>query len=514
MSKHLQEHYGKSPPPAQLSVIMDLCDHQLDILDSEKSTCLVCGGSFSLPALQEHLAAHMEEIALFILPNTDEEEETGASKASVQVAKLNSQGKNSVAESEVSSLGFSVAGSYGQSPADFTKLLTNEEAGYPSKVSSWRKADEAVEMSSAHSSKLVPEDFTVGWICATSTEYTAALAFFDERYAEHPDLPNNDNNSYAFGKIGKHNVVVPFPPVGEYGMVSASRVAQSIVYSFPNLRIALMVGIAGGAPRRSHDIRLGDVVVSAPPGGGSGVYFYDYGKTIQGKEYEPTGVLDQPPPPFLLATSKVVAQHDLHGSQIEESITEALEKRPRLRMKYQRPDPASDRLYRPDYIHQDTAKSCELACGNNPLQLVPRPRRYNAKNTVWIHYGLVASADRLMKDARMRDRFAERTDVLCFEMEASGLMNHFPCLVIRGISDYADSHKNDEWQGYAAMTAAAYTKDLLYQIEPEQIQQERPLAPSAIDLLQMQEESHSTVNSGDNSNYWQLPDIGLDLNQT
>ncbi|KAF3798540.1 hypothetical protein GCG54_00015244 [Colletotrichum gloeosporioides] len=52
-------------------------------------------------------------------------------------------------------------------------------------------------------------------------------------------------------------------------------------------------------------------------------------------------------------------------------------------------------------------------------------------------------------------------DVLCFEMEAAGLMTEFPCIVIRGISDYADSHKNDDWQYYAAATAAACTKELL-----------------------------------------------------
>ncbi|OJJ79090.1 uncharacterized protein ASPGLDRAFT_1070745 [Aspergillus glaucus CBS 516.65] len=79
-----------------------------------------------------------------------------------------------------------------------------------------------------------------------------------------------------------------------------------------------------------------------------------------------------------------------------------------------------------------------------------------------IHYDLIASANQLMKDASIRDRLAAEKDVLCFEMEAAGLMNHFPCLVICGICDYSDSHKNKDWQGYAAMTAAAYARDLLY----------------------------------------------------
>jgi nucleoside phosphorylase len=72
-----------------------------------------------------------------------------------------------------------------------------------------------------------------------------------------------------------------------------------------------------------------------------------------------------------------------------------------------------------------------------------------------IHYGLIASGNQLMKDARIRDKLAADKGVLCFDMEAAGLMNHFPCLVIRGICDYSDSHKNEEWQGFSAMMAAA-----------------------------------------------------------
>ncbi|UKZ69090.1 uncharacterized protein TrAtP1_010103 [Trichoderma atroviride] len=75
-----------------------------------------------------------------------------------------------------------------------------------------------------------------------------------------------------------------------------------------------------------------------------------------------------------------------------------------------------------------------------------------------------------MKDAVVRDTLGMKKNVLCFEMEAAGLMNHFPCLVIRGICDYADTHKNKEWQGYAAMTAAAYTKDLLCLIHPNRVE--------------------------------------------
>jgi nucleoside phosphorylase len=78
-----------------------------------------------------------------------------------------------------------------------------------------------------------------------------------------------------------------------------------------------------------------------------------------------------------------------------------------------------------------------------------------------IHYGLIASGNQVIKDAVMRDSIAEDIPVLCFEMEAAGLMDQLQCLVIRGICDYCDSHKHKGWQGYAALAAAAYAKALL-----------------------------------------------------
>ncbi|PMD20206.1 hypothetical protein NA56DRAFT_705018 [Hyaloscypha hepaticicola] len=149
ISTHLRGHYGESISPAQLGVILDLCDHQVDVSNNEKDSCLICGDELSLSALQGHLAAHMEDIALFILPNTDEEEETGGSKASVQAAKLKSKGKTSYTESEASNLGFSATGSNGQTPAEFAKILTREEVGYASKFSSWRTTDEDQKLAPA-----------------------------------------------------------------------------------------------------------------------------------------------------------------------------------------------------------------------------------------------------------------------------------------------------------------------------------------------------------------------------
>ena len=91
-------------------------------------------------------------------------------------------------------------------------------------------------------------------------------------------------------------------------------------------------------------------------------------------------------------------------------------------------------------------------------------------NEITVHYGTIASGNLVMRYGTVRDQVSrDLGGVLCFEMEAAGLMNTFPCLVIRGICDYADSHKNKRWQPYAAVAAAACAKELLSVIPPADV---------------------------------------------
>lgn len=320
-----------------------------------------------------------------------------------------------------------------------------------------------------------PNNYTVGWICAISTEYVAAQAFLDHKHDGPEYVSPNDNNDYTLGRIGKHSVVIAVLPDGEYGTASAASVARDMLHSFPNIRIGLMVGIGGGAPSPKHDIRLGDIVISAPRDGKGGVFQYDFGKTIQGQSFQNTRFLAQPPIVLRAAINGLKTQYESDGHQLEEAIQVALGRKPRLRKKYNRPDTSTDRLYKAEIIHSDEA-CCATAPGNDISKSVVRLARTEDDDNPAIHYGLIASANQLMKDAFVRDRLSKEMDVLCFEMEAAGLMNHFPCLVIRGICDYSDTHKNKEWQGYAAMAAAAYAKDLLNRIAPTRIEAERKLS--------------------------------------
>lgn len=321
-----------------------------------------------------------------------------------------------------------------------------------------------------------PELYTVGWICAVEAELIAAQEFLDEEHDAPDHIPVNDNNSYTLGRIGKHNVVIAILPHWQYGLVSAATVARDMTRSFPNVRIGLMVGIGGGVPSAKHDIRLGDIVVSSPGYGNGGVLQYDYGRTVQDEEFTTTGNLSQPPQ-FILATiATLKAEYKRKGHKIERSIDSILQNNPRLRGEYQRPNIDTDRLYKSSFKHKSgNNQSCVAVCGNDRSNLVPRAERTEDDNPA-IHYGLIASANQLMKDALIRDKLAAQKDVLCFEMEAAGLMNHFPCLIVRGICDYSDTHKSMQWQGYAAMAAAAYAKDLLNRIAPNKIEAEKKLS--------------------------------------
>ncbi|KAI2847930.1 hypothetical protein CBS147343_7676 [Aspergillus niger] len=303
--------------------------------------------------------------------------------------------------------------------------------------------------------QLSHDDYTIGWVCALAIEAAAATAMLDQI---HPALPTHprDSNSYTLGSIGSHHVVIACLPAGVYGTTSAATVASNMFISFGSIRHLLMVGIGGGVPSASADIRLGDVVVSIPTPRFEGVVQYDYGKTIGQGRFERTGTLNKPSTSLLTAVSNLQAADLRNGSQIPVLMSQMLARNPQMAETFTSPGCQRDLLFASDYEHDPAEPTCELCDRKN---LVTRSMRSSDRPVV--HYGLIASGNQVIKHAQTRDQLAAQLNILCFEMEAAGLMDNFPCLVIRGVSDYSDSHKNKAWQGYAAATAAAYAKQLL-----------------------------------------------------
>ncbi|KAL2828076.1 hypothetical protein BJY01DRAFT_241007 [Aspergillus pseudoustus] len=319
---------------------------------------------------------------------------------------------------------------------------------------------------------LVHDDYTVGWISALPIEMAAAQALLDEVHPSLP-VPRHDHNAYTLGRIGEHNVIIACLPSGIYGSTSATAVATRLRSSFPSIRFGLMVGIGGGVPNSDADIRLGDVVVSKPTDTHGGVVQYDFGKAMtREKGFQRVGMLNGPPQVLLAAIAKLQAMHLTQARRFLGFVEELESTLPSDRQApFARPA-AKDRLYMADYKHVNLKN---MTCRNcDPNKLVARSPRNQSELPV-IHYGLIASGNQVVKDAEIRDKICGELGAYCLEMEAAGLMNDYPCLVVRGICDYADSHKNKSWQGYAAATAAAFAKELLL-VVPDTQKQKREAA--------------------------------------
>lgn len=311
------------------------------------------------------------------------------------------------------------------------------------------------------------DQYTVGWIAALPLELAAATAMLDEQHAKPLAFTqsSSDKNAYTWGRIREHNVVITSLPAGGYGKVNAATTALQMLSSFPQIRVGLMVGIGAAIPRpeQGHDIRLGDIVVSQPDGQSGGVTQYDLGKAKAGHHFQRKGILNVPPEALLKALAKLQAQHEIQPSRVPEYLNEMVKRNPHMarskpgKPSYVHQGKESDRLFKASYPHFGG-----FECNNcDSAEMIPRDDRDSDEPE--IHYGVIASGDKLVKDATIRDLIVQHAgeECICLEMEAAGLMNSFPCLVVRGICDYADSHKNDRWQRYAAATAAAYAKEFL-----------------------------------------------------
>ncbi|GJD01407.1 pfs domain-containing protein [Colletotrichum higginsianum] len=253
--------------------------------------------------------------------------------------------------------------------------------------------------------------------------------------------------------------------------------------SFPGIGVALLVGICGGVPTATAigipAIVLGDVIIS------EGVVSLDFGRQYPDVFLRKDGMMDvlgRPPPVIRANLAKLQTRHD--RKSLNETISKylnALEDEFGDGILY--PGTTEDKLFEGNYQHKhDASFGClicndktkhnsvcenartstcdELNCDNT--RLVPRERLSNV-DTVQpiVHFGLVASGDQVMKSGEHRDQIAAREGVIAFEMEAAGAWEHFSCVIIKGVCDYADSHKHKKWQNYAAATAAACMKAFL-----------------------------------------------------
>ena len=300
------------------------------------------------------------------------------------------------------------------------------------------------------------DQFGVAVICPLEVEALAMIRQLDvdKDYGEEFSVDCH----FTLGGIGKHNVVITSLPAGRKGHTSAAVAAQQTKVKFPNIQCILLVGIAGGVPSEKNDIRLGDIVVSFPDGKYGGVVQYDFGK--EEEQFTHSGQMNSAPQRLLKFLTSVKLRHARFAMRKPKFI-EYLE----LQMAngLEKPNSGSDRLFPSSEPHKGDV-DCRSCDGAKALIR-------DAREHPQVHYGLIASGNRVMKNGVQRDRYNQMhgNSVLAYEMEAAGLMNFTPCLVIRGVSDYADSHKppGDGWHSFAAAAAASYAREFIEQVTVE-----------------------------------------------
>ncbi|KAI5460664.1 hypothetical protein BGZ63DRAFT_488662 [Mariannaea sp. PMI_226] len=302
-------------------------------------------------------------------------------------------------------------------------------------------------------------DFEIAIICALVIEADAVRGLFDRDWDDDGppyDKAPGDSNAYSAGLLGRHNVVLAYMP--GMGKAKAANVASNCRTSFPNIRLALVVGVCGVVPHvpdTKDEIVLGDVIMS------SGVIQYDLGRWLPEQFVRKNTLLDslgRPNAEILTLLAKLGSIHD--RKRLRDKLAghlEVLQEEPELKAEY--PGIAHDKLFNATYRHISDGKTCE-ECGCNG-DLIRRHRLDQGIPKPVVHAGLIASGDTVMKSGERRDNIARDEGIIGFEMEGAGMWDTFPCLVIKGACDYADSHKTKVWQRYASATAAACTKAFL-----------------------------------------------------
>lgn len=281
-------------------------------------------------------------------------------------------------------------------------------------------------------------DYTIVLFCPLVVEQKAAYLMLDEVHDGVPERSAGQTVLYTLGRIGSYNVAIAGYPMGEAGVgVSGSMVSEAL-RDFPNLEAGLLVGIAAGIPSPTRDIRLGDVAVAVPNGDNPGVIGYDLVKVEEGEVR-----LKQ-------------WQNSTH-SLLRSAITSIQVHQGRPGLGFVRHLDILDTAAEFRKPGPSPPSTEFLASAMQPAAIRDEPQ---------VHYGTILSGNGVIKSKEKRNELRDRFGGIAIEMEAAGMMTRLPVAVVRGISDYADAYKNDDWQPYAAVTAASYAKEILTRLGP------------------------------------------------
>ncbi len=323
-------------------------------------------------------------------------------------------------------------------------------------------------------------DYTIGWICVYQVELDAALAMLDTTHGTLPGTPD-DSNTYTLGRIYDFNVVVGYHQTNDKWPNRAATLASNMKRTFPSIQLYMVVGVGSGIGDGSTmpgnlppangemDLRLGDVVV------GTMATQFSLEQTAEGDRFRQVGATRTIPERFASALSRLYWFHESEANAIPALLALMVEEFPAMES-YAWRQGRHDWLFSSTYEHVGSTESCEQC---DKANLVQRSSLYGTGPL--IHRGLIVSGYQAMRRASARDQLARDLKGLCIDNDAAEMMDEFPCVFIRGICDYSDSHAqgNKEWWPYAAATSAAFAKELLWIMEiPEEYSVDPATSPA------------------------------------
>ncbi|KAH7312454.1 hypothetical protein B0I35DRAFT_356677 [Stachybotrys elegans] len=347
-----------------------------------------------------------------------------------------------------------------------------------------------------------PGRFDIAIVCALPLEYDAVELLLDSR-DKNPRTTRlaGFRTIYTTGTMGEHNVVLLL--LTEMGKVSAAAAIERLVSDFPSLSLVFLTGICGGVPypREGTEVLLGDVAIS------TSVVQYDFGRLYDDgfKMKDHNGTRRKTPHPSVKGVLKLLETKRQRFEVNRQAIAylekiQSADHHANDSHDYVYPGISSDRLYEAKYRHRhrvssqchacaawtkDTDPVCDespvmscknLGCGDVHLEWRERTEKKlefeKQGNTLEaqkpsLFFGCFASGDTVLKSGIIRDKLAKSLSadggdpVIAFEMEGAGMWDTKPCLIVKGVCDYADSHKNKRWQNFAAATAASVTRAII-----------------------------------------------------
>ncbi|KAE8414542.1 nucleoside phosphorylase domain-containing protein [Aspergillus pseudocaelatus] len=264
------------------------------------------------------------------------------------------------------------------------------------------------------------DEFKIAIICALLVECDAVLASFDETFDKIG--PNLRDPSW------RRQLLSHMPGMGK---VSATGVASNLCISFPGIKLSLVVGICGA-------IILGDVVSDC-------IVEYDFGRQYP-DGFRPKGNIQDLPIRPNRDIRAVIFSLKLRETrrELEKGLSHNLRSLQAQSPTWQHPRTEHDVLFEASYHHRHYQNDTTCVCADCPSSSDLVCEMALLKD--FVHIGLVACGDTVMKPGEHRDRLAEAEGVIEFEMEGAGVCGILPCVIIKGVCDYADNHKDTRWQ--------------------------------------------------------------------